>query len=163
MGRFFYFWHVMNHKSYTIDEVKRKLEHYCAYQERCHKEVLKKLKKFRLISVANDEVMGHLIELGFLNETRFSLLFAQGKLRIKKWGKIRIERELKIRNISSYNINKALKSLENKEVDDTFIALATKKWSLINDKPEPKKKKIISQLKYKGWESERIYNFINSV
>ena len=45
MGRFFYFWHVMNHKSYTIDEVKRKLEHYCAYQERCHKEVLKKIKE----------------------------------------------------------------------------------------------------------------------
>ncbi|WP_416171405.1 RecX family transcriptional regulator [Algoriphagus boritolerans] len=35
-----------------------------------------------------------------MNEERFARAFARGKFRIKHWGKIRITRELKMREIS---------------------------------------------------------------
>ena len=49
-------------KSFTVDEIKKKLEYYCAYQDRCHQEVEKKLKEFRLIPEARELILIHLIQ-----------------------------------------------------------------------------------------------------
>ena len=35
---------VPSEDSLSLIEVQKKLEHYCAYQERCHKEVTQKLR-----------------------------------------------------------------------------------------------------------------------
>ena len=95
---------MQTHKTYTVDEAKARMERYCAYRERCHKEVLQKLKQLRMIPEACDQIIHHLITNNYLNETRFAQAFARGKFRTKKWGKRRIVRELKFRDISKYNI-----------------------------------------------------------
>ena len=33
----------MNKKYFSIDEIQKKLEYYCSYQERCHSEVFNKI------------------------------------------------------------------------------------------------------------------------
>ena len=48
-------------ESYTLKEATRKLEAYCAYQERCHKEVVQKLRDMNMISEARNEIVTHLI------------------------------------------------------------------------------------------------------
>ena len=73
--------------SFTVQEAQKKLEHYCAYQERCHQEVVQKLKSLNMIPEAIDQIIGQLISDNYLNETRFAQSFARGKFRIKKWGK----------------------------------------------------------------------------
>jgi len=91
-------------KIYTIKEAQAKLESYCAYQERCHKEVNQKLRDMKIIPEAIEVIKLHLLEHNFLNETRFAQAFVRGKFNHKKWGKIRIKRELNYRDISKYNI-----------------------------------------------------------
>jgi len=90
-------------KSYTLTEATKKMESYCAYQERCHKEVRQKLYDMRMIPEATELIITGLIEENYLNEERFATSFARGKFRIKKWGKNRITQELKQRNISKFN------------------------------------------------------------
>jgi len=137
---------------------KKKLEHYCAYQERCHDEVILKLRSMSLNSVEIDEVVVHLIENNFLNEERFACSFARGKFRIKKWGKIRIVNELKFRTISQYNINQALKEIDEGEYLSTFHSLSELTWNTITEKNKLKKrKKFCDYLLRKGWESNMIY------
>ena len=58
--------------TYTVDEAQKKLENYCAYQERCHKDVRKKLKDMKMIPEAIDKIVVHLINHNFLNEERFA-------------------------------------------------------------------------------------------
>ena len=82
-------------KTYTVDEAQKVLENYCAYQERCHKDVKSKLKEMKMIPEAIDNILVHLIEQKYLNEERFAKAFVRGKFRIKKWGKSRLVRELK--------------------------------------------------------------------
>lgn len=149
-------------KVYTVDEAKKKLEYFCSYQERCHEEVERKLRSMKMIPLAADTIIAHLIEHNFLNEERFACSFARGKHRIRKWGRIRIISELKARHISRYNINKALAEIEG-EYLDTFYALAA---SLKNSTKEAnalkKKKKIFDALCRKGYESSLIYEALAS-
>ena len=55
-------------KTYTLKEATAKLEGYCAYQERCHKEVNQKLREMRMIPEVVDIIILHLLKYNFLNE-----------------------------------------------------------------------------------------------
>jgi len=147
------------YKSYSVDEAKRKLEYYCSYQDRCHEEVHQKLKSLNMIPQAIDVIMAHLIEHNFLNEERFACSFARGKFRIKNYGRRRIVLELKARGISKYNIDTALKELNDNDYIDSFNALAEKQWNSIGEKNVlKKKKKLADYLLRKGFESHLVYD-----
>lgn len=151
-------------KTYTIDEAQKKLEHYCAYQERCHKEVRNKLFEMHMIPEAIDGIIVHLIEHNFLNETRFAKAYVRGKFNIKKWGKRRLILELRRKDISKYNIDQALKEINDIKYIETFNALAKKKFGLIKETNTLKrKKKLIDYLLYRGWESHLVYNKVNEL
>lgn len=122
-----------NQRFYTVDEAITLLENYCAYQERCHKDVETKLFQLHLIPEAKEKIILHLIQHNYLNEERFAKAFARGKFSIKNWGKQRIKNELKLRNISNYNINSALKEINEEEYLQTLETLSTKKLQLIKE------------------------------
>ena len=71
------------HKSYSIEEALSKLQKYCAYQDRCHKEVEHKLKQMRMIPEAIEIIIVALIEDNYLNEERFAKAYVRGKFSIK--------------------------------------------------------------------------------
>ncbi|NND31637.1 MAG: RecX family transcriptional regulator [Saprospiraceae bacterium] len=148
------------HKTYSVTEAKRRLERYCAYQERCHKEVRQKLRDMHMIPAAVDQIIAHLLEHDFLNETRFAQAFARGKFRTKKWGKQRLVRELKMRDISQYNIKLALKEISETDYIATFHKLAEKRWLQLNSEEnlQRKKKKFLDYMNYRGWESALIWD-----
>jgi regulatory protein len=151
-------------KTYTIDEAKKKLEYYCAYQERCHKEVTKKLKDMYMIPQAIDVIIVHLLQHNFLNEERFAKTFVSGKFKIKKWGKRRLTLELKRKDIGKVNINQALSEIREAEYIEVFNDLAEKKVVLIKETNKfKKKKKLIDYLLYRGWESHLVFNKVNEL
>lgn len=151
-------------KNYTVAEAQNKLEHYCAYQERCHNEVIQKLWSMAVGSVVIDEIVVHLIENNYLNEERFACSFARGKHRIKHWGKIRIVNELKFRKITQYNINTALKEITAEEYAETFENLAQRHWESIRETNTLKKrKKFCDFLLRKGFESNLIYDKVKEL
>lgn len=152
------------HKGYTVQEATHKLEQFCAYQERCHKEVEEKLRGMRMIPQAIDQIIVHLIEENYLNEERFAQSFARGKFNIKKWGKNRIVQELKMRRISPYNIKAALKEIDEDIYLETLQSLALKRLSQITETNRLKKrKKIADYLLYRGWESHLVYEKIQEL
>ena len=154
----------MNNKDLTTKQIESKLQYYCSYQDRCHKEVIEKLKTFNIKSNESNEIISNLIKDNYLNESRFSENFVRGKFKIKNWGKVRIVRELKQRNISRYNINLGLKEIDSQEYQNKFDEIFKNKLSSLNNLNKTiKKKKIISYLLYRGWESNLIYSKINEL
>lgn len=144
--------------AYSLKEATRKLEGYCAYQDRCHKEVNSKLKEMGMIPAAIDEIIGHLIKENFLNEERFARSFARGKFNIKKWGKKRIINELKQRDITKYNLKLALKEIDEDIYLETLEILAKKRaMQLTETNVFKKRKKLADYLLYRGWESPLVY------
>lgn len=151
-------------KYFSIEEIKRKLERYCVYQDRCHQEVATKLKDFVLIEEARNQILLHLLEHDFLNEERFSKSFARGKFRVKKWGRQRIVREMKQRAISAYNIKVALREIDEAAYLDTIFEITEKRNGLIHEANVFKRKKKLSDyLMRKGYEFELIYSTVDAV
>ena len=151
-------------KTYTVAEATKLMENFCAYQERCHKEVDQKLYDLNMIPEAKEKILLHLLQHNFLNEERFSKAFARGKFSIKNWGRIKIVNELKFRNISAYNINTALKEIDEADYLKTLKKIAEKKWALIKEPNAYKKRsKLVNYLSSKGFETEFIYEVINAL
>ena len=149
---------------YSIKEAINKIEHYCAYQERCHEEVVSKLRSMKLDSEEIDEIIAHLIGSNFLNESRFACSFARGKHRIKHWGKIRIVNELKFRNITTYNINLALKEIPQEEYTANFDTVSERQWETIGETNMLKKrKKFCDYLLRRGFESNLVYEKVKEL
>ncbi|PAM95926.1 recombinase RecX [Flavobacterium sp. IR1] len=148
---------------FTQKEALQKLEHFCAYQERCHAEVVTKLYSLKMSPDEIDTIVVQLIENNFLNETRFACSFARGKHRIKSWGRIRITNELKARQISSTNITLALKEIAE-EYETTFDLLAEKAWNSILEKNNLKKrKKFCDYMLRRGYESHLVYDKVTTL
>ncbi|MBD0851467.1 regulatory protein RecX [Maribacter arenosus] len=150
--------------NHTITEATKKLEGYCAYQERCHKDVIAKLKQMRMIPEAIDQIVGHLIQENYLNEERFAQSFARGKFNIKKWGRNRIVNELRQRHISSYNIKSALAEIDDHIYLETLDNLAKKRLDSIKDTDiQKRRRKLADYLLYRGWESHLVYDKITEL
>ena len=159
-----YFYTMYLSKTYTVDEARKKLEHYCAYQERCHKEVTQKLYDLKMIPEARDLIIVHLLQHNFLNEERFAKAFVRGKFRIKKWGRQRLKLELKRKDINKTIISIALKEIEDGDYIDTFNTLAEKKVESIRESNlQKKRKKLADYLFYRGWESHLVYDKIREL
>lgn len=140
-----------------LEEVQKKLEHYCAYQERCHQEVILKLKSYGVFGDPIDRIISHLIQQNYLNETRFSIQFVRGKFNQKKWGKKRLTSALKQRNISDWNINNALKEISDASYEQCAQTLAEKFWNKNPDQPLAlRKQKVWNAMEYRGWETALI-------
>ena len=149
---------------FTIKQAIQKLEHYCAYQDRCHEEVIQKLRSMKMDQDEIDQIIVQLIADNFLNEERFACSYARGKHRIKHWGKIRIVNELKFRKISQYNINLALKEITTEEYEATFHNLAEQNWESIREiNPLKKRKKFCDYLLRKGFESNLVYEKVKEL
>lgn len=117
-----------------------------------------------MIPEAIDVIIVHLIDNNFLNEERFAKAFVSGKFNIKKWGKRRLELELKRRDISSYNINQALKTITDEDYYNAIDQLAKKRCNALKETDTfKKKKKLVDYLLYRGWETHLVYDKVNEL
>lgn len=149
-------------KILTKEQALQKLKQYCAYQERCHREVKEKLYALGVWKRDHDEIIATLIEENYLNEERFAIAYAGGKFRIKGWGRIKIKYELKQKQVSEYCIKKALKQIDESDYIAKLTKLATEKYqSLKGEQYLIRKKKTIDYLVGRGFELDLI-NFVIS-
>ncbi len=143
----------------SFEEARKKIYRYCAYQERSHQEVKSKLYDLGLHTGQVNELMAHLIAEGFLNEERFAKAFAGGKFRLKKWGKIKISRELEIRGLTPTCIRLGLKEIDDKEYTHMLKNLVKKKLNQFMDANKFKlRDKVAKSLILKGYEPELVWS-----
>ncbi|MDF2156666.1 regulatory protein RecX [Algoriphagus sp. CAU 1675] len=151
-------------KPWSFEEAKEKLASYCAYQERCIWEVKKKMYEKGVKDEDKEELIAYLISEKFLDEERYAMAFARGKFLLKRWGKSRIARELKMRQIPQSLIQKGLSEIDPIDYYDTLLAETEKKWERTPEKdPFKKRFKVIGYLMGKGFEQDLIQEAIENL
>ena len=140
-----------------------KIQSYCLYQDRCIKEVKNKLFSLKVNDDLGQKIINHLIDNDYLNEERFVKLFIQGKLRIKKWGKIKLKYELKIRGINNNIIDAHIKNISEDEYISYFDEFSSSKIKFLKGSLDKKKRSFINYFTYRGWENQLIYQKLKDI
>lgn len=149
-------------KVYDLKIAKEKIQLFCAYQDRCHQEVVKKLQSWGLIPDAVDMLLSELIKQNFLNEERYARSFARGKFRIKKWGRLKIIQELRKKGVYSKCIDFALKEIDEQDYINTLKEVLQKKSFFEKElNPYQRKVKLTKYLASKGYEYDLIRMIID--
>lgn len=151
-------------KVLTPVQAKEKIQHYCAYQERSHKEVRTKLYEYGLHRADVDEILSNLITDGYLNEERFAKAFAGGKFRMKKWGRIRITHALESKGVSPNCIRIGLKEIDESSYVLTLRNLLHEKsQSMAEENPFVLRDKLSRFAIHKGYEPALVWKEINDL
>jgi len=151
-------------KYWSAEEAHEKLTTYCAYQERCPWDVRKKLAEKGIQGKPAEKLITEMIIGEFLDEERYARSFARGKFRMKKWGRSRIQRELKMRQVPEKLIKLAITEIDPIEYYDTLLNQSEKKWDKTKE-PDPfkKKYKVSQYLISKGFEFDLIKEAIEEI
>ena len=143
----------MDKKVFTFLEIKQKMSHYCAYQDRCHAEVETKMREFALIPEAKDELLLYLMQENYLNEERFTRSYIRGKFYMKGWGKNKIKIHLKQKQIGEKLINNCWDEIEDADYHKELKKQYERYFQKLNGfKDYQKKSKTIQYMLGRGFE-----------
>jgi len=149
---------------YTIIEANKNIRYYCSFQERCRLDVKQKLLGWGILGNLIPNIIMKLIDEDYINEERYARSFCRGKFRIKKWGRKKIEFELKKKHLSDDHINIGMEEIESSEYLEELDRQIDKKNNLIKEKTFFNKRNILANyLIDRGFETQLVWNSINRI
>ena len=138
-----------------------KAANFCAYQERTHKEVRNRLYELEIIGDESEAIITWLIENNYLNEERFARLFAGSKFRQKKWGRIKIRQELKMRGVSDYCLKAGMSEIDGDDYMITLQEIIEKKSKDIKESNKLIiKQKLVKFALSRGFENDLVFDVV---
>lgn len=144
-------------------EVYYRIEGFCAYQERCEKDVVLRLKEWKVPSEMFEEILHSLNENNFLNQQRFGEAFAGGKFRLKKWGKQKIAMHLYAKNFNQEDVNEAIEQIPDSDYRNALeLVLERKSRQLKEPDKMLRKKKLLDHARSKGYELNLIFEILEA-
>jgi regulatory protein len=145
-------------KTLTPDE-RRDIEADEAYKPRTEQEVRRKLKKREVSPPVIDDVIARLYELEYLDDEAYAHDYAHNRFSSKKYGPVRIRRELEERGVDRHLAEQAVDELFA-EVDATAAAWthAEKRWPRLDgeDDPRRRRQKMYRYLRRRGFTTDTI-------
>ncbi|CAN5238911.1 regulatory protein RecX [soil metagenome] len=152
---------ILDTRYLILTEAISKLESYCAYQERCEQEVRDKLAKLTVPAEMHPEIFQYLREQGFLDDARFAKTYASSKLRLKKWGKLKISQALKTKGIRDPHLSNALKALDWNDYYDAIRKLLEQKGKLLKETNSYTRQQKLAQFVIgKGFEPNLVWEVL---
>ena len=149
----------MNYKealSYTMD--------LCSRQEKCSSEIREKLKKFKVQEASMVKVLQTLKKEGFIDESRYAGMFVRDKLRINRWGKIKIQYMLSSKRIPDEIIRDALDGIDDQNYLEILKEeLSKKQKSIKAENPFEVRNKLARFAQQRGFESGLIFQVLDEM
>jgi regulatory protein len=136
----------------------------CSKSEKCRHDIVQKLLAKNISQADIGNIISFLEENRYLDESRFSRLFARDKFKFNKWGKLKIKMMLIQKHIPESIIREALASIDESEYLDMLKnVIKSKEKSLRNDPPLIKKSKLFRHAASKGFEPSLISEILGNV
>ena len=96
-----------------------KAQALCASREYCVSDIATRLESWGLTDKdAIEKIISSLLRDKFIDEHRYAAAFSRDKLRYNKWGRIKIEWQLKMKGLNSNCIKESMAGIDEAEYKD---------------------------------------------
>ena len=151
-------------KPLTPDQVLDKMAKFCAYQERCVKDVRDKLKTFDIPEEEKTKILDYLLDNRFVNDERYAKAFVRGKVNQSGWGINKIRFHLMQKGIGKELIDEALGQTDEEVYRQRLIdILKTKSKTIKADSDFEKKRKLAAYAMQKGFEAALVWEVLKDL
>lgn len=151
-------------KPLTPDQVLDKMAKYCAYQERCVKDVRDKLKTFEIPEEEKAKILDYLLDNRFVNDERYAKAFVRGKVNQSGWGVNKIRFHLIQKGIDKNIIEEALGQTDEEAYKQRLIEiLKTKSKTVKASNDFEKKRKLAAYAMQKGFEGSLVWEVLKEI
>ena len=151
----------MASKPLSPDQVLDKMAKYCAYQERCVKDVIDKLKTFEISEKELKDILNYLIDNRFVNNERFAKAFVRGKINQSGWGLNKIRFHLMQKGIEKGLIDEALQAFDEEVYHQRLVEILTTKAKTVKAANDfEKKRKLAAYAMQKGFEASLVWEVL---
>lgn len=148
-------------KPLSADQVLDKMAKYCAYQERCVKDVVEKLKTFDLSEKDKKEILNYLIDNRFVNDERFAKSFVRGKINQSGWGLNKIRFHLIQKGIDKALIDEALQGTDEEIYRQRLLDILRSKSKTVKAANDfEKKRKLAAFAMQRGFEASLVWEVL---
>lgn len=148
-------------KPLSPDQVLDKMAKYCAYQERCIKDVTEKLKSFDISPKDKEEILHYLIDNRFVNDERFAKSFVRGKINQSGWGLNKIRFHLMQKGIAKEIIEEALQIFDEEVYRQRLVEMLQTKAKTVKAANDfEKKRKLAAFALQRGFEASLVWKVL---
>ena len=148
----------VEHDEQYVD-AKQTALNYLAHKPRTEEEVRRKLRKTDAPSTVIEDVIERLYELSYLDDEAYAEDYVRNRFASKKYGPVRIRRELVERGVDRHVADEAVADLFADE-DPRAAARehAEKRWGRLADEDDPRRRrqKLYRYLRRRGFTSDTI-------
>ncbi len=151
-------------KPLTPDQVLDKMAKYCAYQERCVKDVRDKLKTYEIAQEERDKILDYLLDNRYVNDERFTECFVRSKINQNDWGINKIRYHLMQKGIAKELIEEALQQTDEEPYRQRLIEILEAKAKTVKATNDfEKKRKLAAYAMQKGFEGSLVWEVVNGI
>lgn len=148
-------------KPLSPDQVLDKMAKFCAYQERCVKDVTEKLKTFDISPKDKEEILNYLIDNRFVNNERFAKAFVRGKINQSGWGLNKIRFHLIQKGIDKELVEEALAAFNEETYRQRLVEVLTSKAKTVKAANDfEKKRKLAAYAMQRGFEASLVWEVL---
>jgi regulatory protein len=135
------------------------------YRPRSRVELVQKLRDKEFDEEIIDSVVAGLVRLGYINDTEFAHQWASGRIRLRGFGRRRIEQELRNKGISRELVRETLQDVfgELSEEDVARREADKRLRTLARFDPEVRRRRLAGFLERKGFASDIIRAVLRTV
>ncbi len=147
-----------------IQEIFNRMARLCSKAEQCTPDIRKKIRELGGTSVMAEQIIARLEQENFLNDERYVTHYVSDKLKLNKWGRIKIHYYLRMKGMDEKVIERGLATIDNGEY--IVLLIKTMKEKAKGIKKEDKYEKmgqIIRFTQSRGFEPELIHRHLNEV
>jgi regulatory protein len=138
---------------------KQRALDYLAHKPRTEEEVRRKLRRQDIPDPVVEDVVARLYELSYLDDEAYAQDYVRNRFASKKYGPVRIRRELVKRGIDRHTAEAAVDELfAEKDMQAVAREHAEKRWARLADEDDPRrrKQKLYRYLRRRGFTSATI-------
>jgi regulatory protein len=147
-------------------QAKQRALDYLAHKPRTEAEVRRKLRREDAPAPVIEDVVARLYELSYLDDEAYATDYVRNRFASKKYGPVRIRRELVERGIDRPVAERAVDDLfEDEDPVAAARAHAEKRWARLSDEDDPRrrKQKLYRYLRRRGFTSDTIYPILDEL